>query len=341
MEDLVKKGFLASLMIVFLFFMAIPATEFYAQETANQNSSADYIEHWFGEDATVESVRAEFSSIDPGISVIVTDQDGNLRTTGFLQEGDIVTTFDKSGALFQSFINLSPDSSEEGPSSQVSNGGDDSSSDSGLPPEQSQISSSSQASSEESSAPSNPSSQESSASSGSSSQGSSASSGSSSQETSSDVSAPSSAGESPASSSTPPSSSDPYFHDDEDYCQFDRPTTVDELKSQLRNDGVRDSQLTVKTKDGTLRQGGAVCTGDELTVFNPDGTVQNCVKVIVFGDLTRCGRPDDAACGILYGYLTGSQTLSADLRCAADLNQDGAVTTSDLLQLKKMVFNQK
>lgn len=275
MEKIIEKRFSLSILLILLFLAVIPSAAIHAQQTANQDVSSGCEEHWFGDGATVESVKEEMLDFDPGVSVAVTDKDGNLRATGPLADGDIVKIYDHVGNLYQSFVNVRPESSAE-PSSDSSAGN---------------------------------------------------SSGEEENE-------PASSRSSPESSSSSP---DPVLSGDGGYYEFSGPVTVSDLEDQLSEQGVAGSRLTVQNSTGSSRQSGAVCTGDILTVENPDGTLQNRVTAIIPGDLTRCGSPNDAACRALYNYLTGSGTLRSDLRRAADLNGDGGITTSDLLELKKMV----
>ncbi len=292
MEKIVKKRFPLSILLILLFLAAIPTTAFYAQQAANQPSKPEYTEHWFGPGATVESVTEDFSDPDDGITVAVTDKDGNPKTSGLLVDGDLVTITDHQRNLSQTLIAIFPDSSS-GPPSSSSPESKGSSAESS-----SQISSPA----EESSTPSVPASSESRPETG--------------------------------SSSAPGTG---ILSNEDGYCKFQGPVKVESLENQLQEEGVAGSVLTVRDSSGGLRRSGAVCTGDTLTVTNPDGTLQNQVKAVIPGDLTRCGSPNQASCRALYSYLTESGTLRADLRCAADLNEDGSITTSDLLELKKMV----
>ncbi|WP_411678243.1 dockerin type I domain-containing protein [Caproicibacter sp.] len=332
MGKMFENRFPLTLFLIILFLAVIPTTAFYAQQTANQGSAAvSAEEHWFGADATVESVGAQLKAFDPSITVAVTDQDGTPRTGGLLEEGDFVMMYNASGKLLKEFVNINPDSQRSSSSDSV-------------PPASSQpedsASSSEQASSQsqpESSVPSDsPSGSESSSASN---PGSSASSGQSSASGVSSEPNPGSSASSGQSSGSGVSSgpADGFLSGGEDYFDFSTPVSVEELEDQLLDEGVPDSRLTVKSYNGNTRLSGSVCTGDVLTVENPDGTVQNRVTAVVAGDLTRRGTPDEASCRALYNYLAGSGTLRADLRRAADLNRDGAVTTSDLLKLKKMI----
>lgn len=276
MEKIIEKRFFLSIILILLFLAVIPSAAIHAQQAANQDASSGYEEHWFGDGATVESVREEMHNFDPGVSVTVTDKDGNLRTAGALADGDIVKIYNHAGNLYQSFVNVRPESSAEPPS--------DESAENSSKGEESE---------------------------------------------------PASSQSLPESSSS--SSPDPVLSGDGGYYEFSGPVTVADLEDQLSEQGIAGSRLTVRNFTGSSRQSGAVCTGDVLTVENPDGTLQNRVTAVIPGDLTRCGSPNDAACKSLYSYLTGSGTLKSDLRRAADLNGDGGITTSDLLELKKMV----
>lgn len=121
------------------------------------------------------------------------------------------------------------------------------------------------------------------------------------------------------------------------YHGFDGPVTAEELRDELAAAGREGSTLTVVSASGAVRQDGAVCTGDVLTVLNADGTLQYRVTAVIPGDLARCGAPNAAASRMLYAYLTDSGTLRGDQQRAADLDGDGSITTSDLLALKKIL----
>jgi len=111
MEKIIEKRFPLSILLVLLFLAVIPSAAFYAQQTANSEETSEYTEHWFGDGATVESVFEEMRAFDPGVTVTVTDKDGNFKISGPLSEGDIVKVYDRDGNLYQSFINVNPESS--------------------------------------------------------------------------------------------------------------------------------------------------------------------------------------------------------------------------------------
>lgn len=120
---------------------------------------------------------------------------------------------------------------------------------------------------------------------------------------------------------------------------FSPGTTVEFLQDELTADESDGARLKVKSHAGRIRGSGDICTGDTLSVLDADGNVLSTTKAIVPGDLTRCGLPTSGACDMLYAHLIRHSELTGDLLEAADLNRDGTVDTSDLLQLKKAVQN--
>ncbi|MCI1965079.1 MAG: hypothetical protein LKJ17_02935 [Oscillospiraceae bacterium] len=304
MENIIKRRIVLSILLVLLLLAAIPTAAIQAQQTANSSDSCPYTERWFGDGATVESVTQELLKVSPDITVTITDKDGNPRTTGPLAEGDLITIRDRSGKLYQCFININPESSSENdenlsePSQSVSEVPSSS-----VDPESSETPASEK--------PADYSSE--------------------SEKENSQPVPPQSSPESPSEPSVK------FFSKDGRYYKFNGPVSVSDLQNQLLEQGVPGSQLTIFTRSGMIRQSGAVCTGDILTVENQDGALQNRITAVIPGDLTRCGSPNKSACRILYDYLTGSVTLKTDLRRAADLNGDTDITTSDLLALKKLL----
>ncbi len=116
---------------------------------------------------------------------------------------------------------------------------------------------------------------------------------------------------------------------------FSPGTTVESLQEELAACGFGDCTLKVKSHAGRIRGSGNICTGDALSVLDAGGHVLFGTKAVVPGDLTRCGLPTAEACDLLYDHLILRKALTGDLLDAADLNRDGSVDTSDLLQLKK------
>jgi hypothetical protein len=334
---MLKKRISLSFLLLLLFLAVIPTTAFYAQHTVNQNTFSDYIEYCFGINATVESVHDELTDIYPESTIVVMDKDGNIRTSGPLEDGDIIKMLDASGKIFRVFVNVCTENSEQSSTEDLNAQVPQSSSeDSGTSSVQASSADSSAISSERTAdepatGASKPYAEDS--------ENSTLQSNSASSEDVSDESSEASSDSNLSSAvSSGTDSVQVSLFENQDYYKFGEPITVEELEDQLALEGVPGSQLTVQTSTGNIRQAGLVCTGDVLTVTNLDGTLQNRVTVVVAGDLTRCGFPNEAACKLLYGYLTDSAALTADLRQAADLNDDSDITTSDLLNLKKMIF---
>lgn len=358
-----KKRIPLSFLLLFLFLAVIPTTAFYAQQTVEQDTDSDcsdYIEYCFGADATVQSVKDDLARIHPNNTAVVIDKNGNIKTSGPLEDGDIIQIFNEAGEQFGAFVNINTESSEQPSSKEVSSeispssAADFAVSSSRSSSDASAVSLPQVSSEEAGSESSKPSSEVSDVSSSQpSSEVSSGASESSQAEFASESDSELPSAPAPDESSAEPSDSNVSSEEssgtasdevslfgEQNYYEFSESVTVEELEDQLTLEGAPGSQLTVETSTGSLRQAGFVCTGDVLTVTNSDGTLQNRVTVVIPGDLTRCGFPNEADCKILYEYLTDSATLTADLRRAADLNGDSKITTSDLLTLKKVIFEE-
>lgn len=279
----VETRILLDMVLALMFLIAIPSVAFRAG-TAQADSSSGYRECYFGDGATVESVREILTDSDGQTpTVVVTGPDGTARTSGPIQEGDLVEIFDAQKKLINRFLNVRPsvDSSAEPSSSETS--GQPASSGGGVSSEEGPESD------------------------------------------------PSGADASPENSSVPDYSSG------NGYYLFDGPVTVAGLEEQILEEGTQGSALTIASASGAVRESGPVCTGDVLTVRNGDGSLQSRVTAVIPGDLTRCGSATEEGCRALYDYLTDRAALRGDVLRAADLNGDGEVTTSDLLELKKML----
>ncbi|MFU0832575.1 MAG: Dockerin domain-containing protein [Oscillospiraceae bacterium] len=342
MAKMFKKRIPLSFLLLLLFLAVIPTTAFYAQQNVDQDMSSNYVEYWCGEGATVQSIYDDLTRVYPKSTVVVMDKNGNIRSSGLLEEGDIIQLFDETGEKFRTFVNINttdsvPPTSEDADSNFSQSSSEDFAASSSESSSNGVAADSSQTSSENSGSESSP---LSSAASSESSQAEFAS------ESDSELSSAPALDESSAEpsdsnvsseESSGTASDEVSLFGEQNYYEFSESVTVEELEGQLALAGVPGSQLTVQTSTGSIRQAGFVCTGDVLTVTNPDGTLQNSVTAVIAGDLTRCGFANEAAIKLLYGYLTDSATLTADLRRAADLNGDSNITTSDLLELKKMI----
>lgn len=152
-------------------------------------------------------------------------------------------------------------------------------------------------------------------------------------EASSEVPAPVSSAnssQSPPETSSAPSepSSPPSFGTDRVFADSVR---VESLPALFSSEA---ACVSVFAPSGAKRESGFVCTGDIVVLGDKNGNALRTVKVTVLGDLTRCGAVTENGCSLLYGCLTGLNSLPDDLLAAADMNRDGRVDTTDLLKMK-------
>lgn len=115
---------------------------------------------------------------------------------------------------------------------------------------------------------------------------------------------------------------------------FDGPITISELeKSHAEQPGI----IRVTGTDGRMKTSGRVATGDIMELLIDGCTVNRAVACIP-GDVTGRGNPSSADTQRLYEFLTAGCYLSdAEIR-AGDLNDDGVLSTGDLLLLKEMMW---
>ena len=115
---------------------------------------------------------------------------------------------------------------------------------------------------------------------------------------------------------------------------FDGPISVSELEeSYTDHTGV----VRVTGTDGRIKTSGRVATGDLMEVLI-DGQVSDRAVACIPGDVTGRGNPSAADTQFLYEYLTVGCYLSDAQEKAGDLNNDGVLSTGDLLLLKEMVW---
>lgn len=148
--------------------------------------------------------------------------------------------------------------------------------------------------------------------------------------------APSSATSSGSSATPAPSSqtSSTSPSGDQKEAVFEKPVDAASAADLFKDCAAR---VTVFAPDGSERKSGPVCTDDSIVLQDKNGTVLRILPVTVLGDLTRCGKPTENGCSLLYEYLTGNASLPDDLSAAADVNRDGHIDTADLLKMKLTV----
>lgn len=161
----------------------------------------------------------------------------------------------------------------------------------------------------------------------------------SSSEESTESTPPSSSGSLPSSSEPPPETSatesqppngDPVLSS---YFTFARGTTVFDLERELLAGHAPGAFLRVTDPNGRYVTSGHIRTGFAVEVITRDG-LESRVVAVVLGDVTGTGS---GGVKRLYEYLTGQSDLDGAYYLAADLTDDGEITTADLLELKRLV----
>jgi len=129
-------------------------------------------------------------------------------------------------------------------------------------------------------------------------------------------------------SSSPPDSSEAPFY------LFSTPVTVESLQKQLDSEG-HGAQVCVTAWNGSSVKSGSVGTGSIIEVIS--GTqVESRVTAIIPGDLIGTGVVTEQDSNLLYQHVANQEELTEPFLKAADLNGDGKIDTSDLLQIKKL-----
>lgn len=93
--------------------------------------------------------------------------------------------------------------------------------------------------------------------------------------------------------------------------------------------------LTAVTAEGNGFSGGKLGTGMRLQLIGGEELLDE-VTVLVKGDLNGSGTVNSADQRLLYQHLTGEKILTDEYYTAADLDENGAVNTRDLLLLKQL-----
>ncbi len=113
---------------------------------------------------------------------------------------------------------------------------------------------------------------------------------------------------------------------------FQEKITVRSLQMQLDTED-RGDKVRVIGSDGYEIKSGEVGTGSTIEVLR-NGKLQSHVVAVVLGDLTGTGAVTELDGSAVYEYITNQRNLTGFSFQAADINGDGKIDTSDLLQLK-------
>lgn len=298
-QNSAKRPFIFTLLFLVAFLCCLPAVSHAVQSSGSLPSATDSCEVPAGTDAA--RLRTIFQ-LSKDLKLTVYQADGSVRSTGCVVTGDRAVIRDSAGELVDCIlIAVEGQPAVSAVSSAVS---------SEAPPDVSQaVSSVSSTPVSEVSGPEV--------------------SSSSAQPVSSEPTQPvSSEASQPVSSGTPSSAPEPAAKQ-----ELILKESI-EASCAVRLLSGEASRVTVFAPDGSARKDGLICTGDRFVLQDERGNVFRTMTVTVLGDLTRCGRPTESACSLLYGYLTGNTSLPADLSAAADINRDQRVDTADLLRIK-------
>lgn len=299
-QNSARKLFFSVFFFLLIFLCCLPAVSRAAQSGTLPEPTDTCV---VSPDTTVAKL-GEMLSISKPLKLTVYKADGSIRSSGRLATGDLAVIRDSSGKVLNCFLitvegQSSPSSADSSAvSSNVSSEVSSTPADESSEPE---VSSSQPESSEETSSAGE----------------------------SSEPEAPSSQ---PESSGTPPSAPEPEIQQ-----EFVLEESIP-VSSAVQLLSGKASRVTVIASDGSARKDGLICTGDQLVLQDENGNVFRTITVTVLGDLTRCGRPTERACSILYDYLTENTSLPADLLAAADVNRDRRIDTADLLRLKQKIL---
>ena len=116
-------------------------------------------------------------------------------------------------------------------------------------------------------------------------------------------------------------------------------TCVDDISENIyEKSGRGDFEIKIKARGGRWKQSGLLCTGDTLEIISGDGENVCEADIVVLGDLTGCGDITAKSCDLMYSYLSFDKDLTGCSLAAADMDRDGEVDTSDLLLMKRALW---
>ena len=86
-------------------------------------------------------------------------------------------------------------------------------------------------------------------------------------------------------------------------------------------------------RDGTLKQSGRLCTGDTITIRDPDGNTQYA-PVVLKGDVSGDGMVDEQDYTDVRGVLTGDTVLEDVFYMAGLVTGAEEITTDDYIAIR-------
>lgn len=122
--------------------------------------------------------------------------------------------------------------------------------------------------------------------------------------------------------------------DSDGFYRFSGPVTVEELAEEIRPQP-HGLWVRVTSPSGTDRKSGSVCTGDTVDTLDAEGARQSRVIAVIPGDLTGSGSVTEESLVLAQDFLLHRGSLSRLESRAADMDENGAMDTSDLLLMCK------
>lgn len=116
-------------------------------------------------------------------------------------------------------------------------------------------------------------------------------------------------------------------------------STAEQVQSWIEDpDG--DETVRIVNSDGEeIGLDEQVCTGMTAEVVSADGEIVQQSEIAVSGDVTGSGEIGLTQIGRLARALADDSALSGAYRLAADVNDDGAITVADIVQLTQIHHN--
>lgn len=106
----------------------------------------------------------------------------------------------------------------------------------------------------------------------------------------------------------------------------------------VSNISVTNGTVKVLKADGTENTGN-VGTGDKVTIYDANGTVQKQYEVVVYGDINGDGKISNVDAVLMQKQILGMTNLTGAYAKASDPSKDGKVTNKDLVILQKHILS--
>ncbi len=132
-------------------------------------------------------------------------------------------------------------------------------------------------------------------------------------------------------------SSDKYVISDGKITRIEPQTSVGEFLSGMNlKDG---AYITVTSSINVVRlETEAVGTGDVITVYNADGSVQTMFYAVIYGEVNGDGAISNSDLIRVRNHILGTSSLQGNFATAADVTKDGSISNSDLIRVRNHIL---